>query len=71
MIAIITAFITPFLSKSWRLRDSKIDRGNKLSNKELDEFLKNCHKDLSVEDFEGKKIPCIGFEGKKFDDMLE
>jgi hypothetical protein len=41
-----------------------------LSNKELDEFLKNCHKDLSVEDFEGKKIPCIGFEGKKFDDIL-
>ena len=41
-----------------------------MSNKELDEFLKNCHKDLSVEDFEGKKIPCIGFEGKKFDDIL-
>tara|TARA_B110000263_G_C14893964_1_gene323087 strand:+ start:93 stop:518 length:426 start_codon:yes stop_codon:yes gene_type:complete len=41
-----------------------------LSNKELDEFLKNCHKDLSVEDFEGKKVPCIGFEGRKFDDML-
>ena len=41
-----------------------------MSNKELDEFLKNCHKDLSVEDFEGKKVPCIGFEGRKFDDML-
>ena len=41
-----------------------------MPNKELDEFLKNCHKDLSVEDFEGKKIPCIGFEGRKFDDML-
>ena len=41
-----------------------------MSNKELDEFLKNCHKDLSVEDFEGKKIPCIGFEGRKFDDIL-
>ena len=26
--------------------------------------------DLSVEDFEGKKVPCIGFEGRKFDDML-
>ena len=22
------------------------------------------------EDFEGKKVPCIGFEGRKFDDML-
>jgi len=41
-----------------------------LTNNELNEFLKNCHKDLSVEDFEGKKIPCIGFEGRKFDDIL-
>jgi len=41
-----------------------------LSNNELNELLKNSHKDLSVEDFEGKKVPCIGFEGQKFDDML-
>ena len=41
-----------------------------MTNNELDEFLKNCHKDLSVEDFEGKKVPCIGFEGQKFDDIL-
>jgi hypothetical protein len=41
-----------------------------LSTKELDEFLKNSHKDLSVKDCEGKKVPCIGFEGRKFDDML-
>ena len=41
-----------------------------MSNNELNEFLKNSHKDLSVEDFEGKQIPCIGFEGRKFDDML-
>jgi hypothetical protein len=33
-------------------------------------MLNNSHKDLSVEDFEGKKVPCIGFEGRKFDDML-
>ena len=39
-------------------------------NSELDELLKKSHKDLSVEDFEGKKIPCIGFDGQKFDDML-
>ena len=25
---------------------------------------------MSVEDFEGKQVPCIGFEGRKFDDML-
>jgi hypothetical protein len=41
-----------------------------LSNNELNELLKNSHKDLSVEDFEGKQVPCIGFEGQKFDDML-
>ena len=23
-----------------------------------------------MEDFEGKRVPCIGFEGRKFDDML-
>jgi len=41
-----------------------------LTNDELNELLKKSHEDLSVEDFEGKKIPCIGFEGRKFDDML-
>ena len=41
-----------------------------MSNNELNGFLKNSHKDLSVEDFEGKQVPCIGFEGRKFDDML-
>ena len=41
-----------------------------MTNDELNELLKKSHEDLSVEDFEGKKIPCIGFEGRKFDDML-
>ena len=41
-----------------------------MASNELDELLKNSHKDLSVEDFEGKQVPCIGFEGRKFDDML-
>ena len=41
-----------------------------MTNNELNELLKNSHKDLSVEDFEGKQVPCIGFEGQKFDDML-
>ena len=41
-----------------------------MSNNELKELLENSHKDLSVEDFEGKQVPCIGFEGQKFDDML-
>lgn len=41
-----------------------------MANNELDELLNNSHKDLSVEDFEGKRVPCIGFEGRKFDDIL-
>ena len=41
-----------------------------MTNNELDELLNNSHKDLSVEDFDGKRIPCIGFEGQKFYDML-
>ena len=41
-----------------------------MASSELDEMLNKSHKDLSVEDFEGKKVPCIGFEGKKFDYML-
>ena len=41
-----------------------------MTNNELDELLNKSHKDLSVEDFEGKKVPCIGFEGRKFDEML-
>ena len=41
-----------------------------MSNNELKELLKNSHKDLSVEDFEGKQVPCIGFEGRKFDEIL-
>ena len=41
-----------------------------MATNELDELLNKSHKDLSVEDFEGKMVPCIGFEGSKFDDML-
>ena len=41
-----------------------------MSNDELEQMLNKSHKDLSVEDFEGKKVPCIGFEGRKFDDIL-
>jgi len=41
-----------------------------LVSNELEEMLNKSHRDLSVEDFEGKKVPCIGFEGRKFDDIL-
>jgi hypothetical protein len=41
-----------------------------LANSEIDELSHKSHKDLSVEDFEGKKVPCIKFEGKRFDYIL-
>ena len=41
-----------------------------MTDNNLDELLNKSHTDLSVEDFEGKRVPCIGFEGRKFDDML-
>ena len=41
-----------------------------MTSNELDDLLNKSHKDLSVEDFEGKKVPCIGFDGRKFDEML-
>ncbi len=39
-------------------------------NSELEQLEKKSYKDLSVEDFEGKQVPCIGFEGRKFDGIL-
>ncbi len=41
-----------------------------MSSKELDVFLARSHKELSIQDFEGKSIPCIEFDGKKFDGIL-
>ena len=41
-----------------------------MSNDELEQMLNSSHRDLSVEDFEGKQVPCIGFEGRKFDDIM-
>ena len=39
-------------------------------SKELDNFLARSHKELSIQDFEGKSVPCIEFDGKKFDGIL-
>ena len=41
-----------------------------MPNKELDNFLARSHKELSIQDFEGKSVPCIEFDGKKFDGIL-
>jgi hypothetical protein len=37
-----------------------------LSSKELDDFLARSHKELSIQDFEGKSVPCIEFAGTLF-----
>ena len=41
-----------------------------MSNDELKNLLEQSHKDLSIQDFNDIQVPCIGFEQKKFDDML-
>ena len=41
-----------------------------MPNKELDNFLARSHKELSIQDFAGKGVPCIEFNGKKFDGIL-
>ena len=41
-----------------------------MSDTELKNLLEKSHKDLSIQDFEGKNVPCIEFNGKKFDDIL-
>ena len=41
-----------------------------MSSKELNNFLARSHKELSIQDFEGKSVPCIEFDGKKFDGIL-
>ena len=41
-----------------------------MSESELKNLIEKSHKDLSIQNFEGKNVPCIGFEGQKFDDML-
>ena len=41
-----------------------------MSNDELKNLLEQSHKDLSIQDFNNIQVPCIGFDQKKFDDML-
>ena len=41
-----------------------------MSSKELDDLSARSHKELSIQDFEGKGIPCIEFDGRKFDGIL-
>jgi hypothetical protein len=41
-----------------------------LSDPELKNLLEKSHKDLSIQNFEGKSVPCVEFNGRKFDDIL-
>jgi len=41
-----------------------------LSSDELKKLEDKCHSDLSIQDFNNIQVPCIGFDQKKFDDML-
>ena len=41
-----------------------------MSSEELKKLQDECHNDLSIQDFEGKQIPCIGFAQKQFHEIL-
>jgi hypothetical protein len=40
-------------------------------NEDLEKFLLERHKDVTLFDFEGKKIPCIILNEKKFDNIIK
>ena len=40
-------------------------------NDELEKFLSARHKDVTLYDFEGKKVPCIILDEKKFDTIMK
>lgn len=40
-------------------------------NDDFERLLSQRHKDITLFDFEGKKVPCIILDEKKFDDMMK
>lgn len=42
-----------------------------MANEELEKFLSERHKNITLFDFEGKKVPCIVLDEKKFDDIMK
>ncbi len=42
-----------------------------MTNNELEELLSQRHKDVTLFDFEGKQVPCIVVDGKKFEDIMK
>jgi hypothetical protein len=42
-----------------------------MANEELEKFLSERHLDVTLYDFEGKKVPCIIVDEKKFDNIMK
>ncbi|HSD05260.1 MAG TPA: hypothetical protein VLB45_05850 [Nitrosopumilaceae archaeon] len=42
-----------------------------MTNDELQRLLANVHKDITLFDYDGTKVPCIIFEEKKFDNVMK
>ena len=42
-----------------------------MTTDELQRLLANVHKDTTLFDYDGTKVPCIIFEEKKFDDIMK
>ena len=42
-----------------------------MENKELDNLLSQSHKDISIQDFDGKQISCIEFTQERFDKIID
>ncbi|SRR5579885_1888458 len=42
-----------------------------MAESELDKLLAQRHKDVTLFDFEGKKVPCIIMEEKRFDEIMK
>jgi hypothetical protein len=41
-----------------------------MADSDLEELLAQRHKDVTLFDFDGKKVPCIIMEEKRFDDIM-
>ncbi|MHB8603292.1 MAG: hypothetical protein ACYC6W_04275 [Nitrosotalea sp.] len=42
-----------------------------MAGEELEKFLSERHKDVTLFDFEGKKVPCIILDERKFDTLMK
>ena len=42
-----------------------------MENEELDNLLSQSHKDISIQDFDGKQISCIQFNQERFDKIID